>query len=127
MLRPTDAEVLDDLGLDYDVETEDRHTCIILSNFPLPTGLAPDTTDLLIRLPPGFPDVAPDMFWCAERIMNAPSGTQPPQTQVQQLICRRQWWRWSRHLNGNWKPTDDLRTFLKYIDTCFSEAGRSAA
>jgi len=36
---------------------------LVISDFELPRGFEPNRVELLIKLPPGFPDAAPDMFW----------------------------------------------------------------
>ena len=35
---------------------------LVISNYELPVGFAPSVSDLLVKLPPGFPDAAPDCF-----------------------------------------------------------------
>lgn len=36
---------------------------LVISDFELPVGFQPNRVKLLVKLPPGFPDAAPDMFW----------------------------------------------------------------
>jgi hypothetical protein len=36
---------------------------LVISDCELPKGFEPNPVELLIKLPPGFPDAAPDMFW----------------------------------------------------------------
>ena len=38
-------------------------TFLVISDYPVPTGYTPNCVQLLMKLPPGFPDAAPDMFW----------------------------------------------------------------
>jgi hypothetical protein len=75
--------------------------------------------DLLLRLPQGFPDVPPDMWWMTPAVTYAATGAEPPLANVREQYLGREWQRWSRHLSdGQWRPgRDSLRTFLRIIRT----------
>lgn len=90
---------------------------IVLAGYRLPEGLKPSTIDLLIRLPPQFPDAQPDMFWAHPDVTLAATGGYPPAADAHQPFLGRNWQRFSRHLApGAWKVgVDNLGTWLASI------------
>lgn len=126
MLRPDDRQYLDDHNVIYEVIEHGSETHLILKEVGLAPGLAPETVDILIVLPPLFNDVNPDMFWCH------PSVTRPngpiPGTETQWDIHGRTWQRWSRHIAGQWRPgIDNVATYIAYIKRAIAEMGAEAA
>lgn len=119
MLPPEEIQHLNDLGLEHEIQSEAGMICVVIREYRLPAGYRPDVVDLLLRLPQGFPDVPPDMWWTVPTVQFAATGEQPPQTQLQETHLGRQWQRWSRHLTpGQWRPgRDSLQTFLRIIRT----------
>jgi Prokaryotic E2 family E len=117
-LPEADLQFLTTLGLQYDVTTEAAMTCVVLRSWPLLAGYATDSADLLVRLPAGYPDTAPDMWWFAPAVTLAGGGS-PPATEVVETHLGRTWQRWSRHLQpGQWKSgIDGLQTYLALITT----------
>ena len=101
---------------DFSEEIENQMICVVIANFPLPTGLTPNQSDLLLRLAVGYPDVPPDMWWFNPPVLR-PDGQAIPQTQVQEQHLGRTWQRWSRHLNhGEWLPgVDGLESYLALV------------
>jgi hypothetical protein len=94
-------------------------TFAVISDFELPAGFEPDRVELLIKLPPGFPDSAPDMFW-VQPAVRAPNGQVPRATCSERLLGTN-WQRFSWHLvSGAWKPgISELRDFLRCIRSRF--------
>lgn len=92
---------------------------VVISNYELPVGFAPNRVDLLVKLPPGFPDAAPDMFWVHPEV-RAPNGAVPKATSPERLLGKN-WQRFSWHLApGAWKPgVSELRDFLRCIYSRF--------
>jgi hypothetical protein len=92
---------------------------LVISDFELPQGFEPNRVDLLIKLPPGFPDAAPDMFWVFPAV-RTPVGNAPRATSNEHLLGK-SWQRFSWHLApGAWKPSiSELRDFLRYIHSRF--------
>lgn len=113
VLRVQDQTFLDSLGLEYTVEVADGFVNVVLTDFPAP-GLTPETGDLLLRLPFGFPDATPDMFWVSPALTH--NGNRIPGTETTESHVRRSWQRWSRHIGGQWRPgVDNLETYLAYV------------
>lgn len=94
-------------------------TYLMIADYPLPAGFDPNRVTLLVKLPPGFPDAAPDMFWTYPPV-KAPSGSMPRATCSERLLGK-DWQRFSWHLApGAWQPgVSDLRDFLRCIAARF--------
>ena len=94
-------------------------TFLVISDYPLPTGFTPNRVQLLVKLPPGFPDAAPDMFWVYPAI-RTPGGCLPRSTCNERLLGK-DWQRFSWHLApGAWKPgVSSLRDFLRCVAARF--------
>lgn len=126
-LRPDDQEALEQLGRPADVVVDGGFVTLVIHEYPLPAGIEPRSTTLLLRLPPGFPDAAPDMFW-VDPPVRGPGGAAIPGTESSQTFLDRTWQRWSRHIQGQWRPgVDNLATYLAYVRRCFDQASGRAA
>ncbi|TCC38888.1 E2/UBC family protein [Kribbella speibonae] len=113
VLREQDQAILDSSGATYTVESAGGFVNLILAEFPTP-GLDRDTVDLLLRLPFGFPDATPDMFWVSPAL--TAKGAVIAGTEVSENYLGRSWQRWSRHIGGQWRPgVDNLETYLAYV------------
>jgi hypothetical protein len=115
-LPPADAAFLAERGIAYTVVMDGPMTCVILPDRPVPPGYNRTSVDLLLRLPPGFPDVPPDMWWVDPALQLAGGGVVEA-TQLTELYLDRSWQRWSRHFApGQWRPgIDNLESFLARI------------
>lgn len=123
MLRPGDHAYLEEHST-WEAVVEAGMVCVTFKDYPLPEGLAPTANELLIRLPAGFPDVGPDMFWFAEAVVRV-DGAPIPATDVTENHLGRSWQRWSRHIGARWRPgIDDLRTYMAYVATCIRSAAK---
>lgn len=116
MLPAYDHKFLSERAGSHSVAAEANMTCVVLPGFRLPDGLKPAQSDLLVRISPGYPDVAPDMWWFDPPVARA-DGQPIPATQVMERCLGRNWQRWSRHLAaGQWRSgVDGLETFLAII------------
>lgn len=122
MLRPADAATLQELRRPYSLTTEAGFTLVQIDDYPVGEGLVPARTTLLLRLPPGFPDATPDMFWTDPPVEPAAGGTVPG-TEHRETHAGRVWQRWSRHIQGQWRPgVDNLATYLAYVRRCLDQA-----
>ncbi|POR41327.1 multiubiquitin domain-containing protein [Methylobacterium sp. V23] len=122
-LPPRDANYLETRGIAHDVFEEGGSRGIILRGFTLPVGkFSVPAADILILLPPGYPDCSPDMFYCIPWLTFATTGTEPRATQVRQQFQGLTWQRWSRH-NHEWRPgIDGLHTMVKRVERALEEA-----
>lgn len=127
MLSEGDAGYLQARGFDHEVISEDQMFSLIIAGYELPAGYEPSVVDLLLRLPGGFPDAAPDMFW-THPIVSYAGGGVPPASDVRLDYEGRTWQRWSRHLALAWRPgIDNLQTYLRLIRTDLEKAVMAAA
>jgi hypothetical protein len=92
---------------------------LVIENYALPPGFEPNRVQLLLKLPPGFPDAAPDMFWVHPAVRTA-SGGLPRATSSEHLFGK-DWQRFSWHLApGAWKAgASGLRDFLRCVAARF--------
>jgi len=115
--------LLSDVGLSIDRVSLHNEpagwTFLVIAGYPLPAGFVPNRVDLLVKLPPGFPDAAPDMFWTHPAV-KAPNGSLPRSTCSERLLGK-DWQRFSWHLApGAWQPgVSDLRDFLRCVAARF--------
>ena len=88
---------------------------LIISDYALPLCFTPNRVQLLVKLPPGFPDAAPDMFWLRPAV-RTPDGCLPRSTCNERLLGN-EWQRFSWHLApGAWTPgVSRLRDFLRCV------------
>lgn len=123
-----DVSYLDERRITHTVTVDGGMTCVVLTGFPLPVGFDRPEADLLLRLPGGYPDVQPDMWWFDPPV-KLTSGTSAPATEVTESYLGRKWQRWSRHfVPGQWRSgVDCLETFLALVrNELLRAAGRAA-
>lgn len=97
------------------VEQPDGWAFLVLKEFPFPEGFLPRAAKVLIKLPPLFPDAAPDMFWVNPHV-HLSNGAAPHGTCTETLLGET-WQRYSWHLSpGVWKPgISSLRDFIRCV------------
>jgi hypothetical protein len=122
-LPPRDVEYLDGHGINYEDGSEAGQPGIVLKGRPLTEGkFSVNTVDVLIILPPGYPDCPPDMFYCLPWLKLQNTGGDPRAASVQYLFRGQAWQRWSRH-NNDWRPgIDGIHTMVKRIERALDEA-----
>lgn len=88
---------------------------LVINGYPLSDAYAPSAVRLLVKLPPAFPDAAPDMFWLAPHVRTS-AGVAPQGTTTESVLGE-QWQRFSWHLlPGAWRPgTSTLRDYLRCV------------
>jgi hypothetical protein len=117
LLTEEDLAFLESTAWRFETKLDDQFICLIIFDYPLPNGYALEKADLLLRLPRGFPDAAPDMFWFFPEVLYQGGGA-PPATGDRLNFDGRVWQRWSRHLASAWRPgIDNLQTYLRLIRT----------
>jgi hypothetical protein len=127
-LPPLDQQYLSDRQIAHEVVTDGPMTCVVFQGWRLPSGLSVTEVEILLRLAPGYPDIAPDMWWVFPEILRS-DRTVIPATEVREIYFGRTWQRWSRHFQGGqWQAgTDGLESYLTLIRAEFSIAARGAA
>src|SRR4051812_48892405 len=97
-LLEDDEDFLKAKGYSYEATAENSVVNLVIKNFPLPSAYEPNTVDLLIRLPAGYPQGNPDMFWTDPHVRRK-NGVDPQAASVEETYLGRRWQRWSRHWN----------------------------
>lgn len=97
----------------------------ILHDFEVPKAYEQTETTpfrLLIKLPPTFPDAAPDMFWVSPHLKLREGGRAPKATSTETLLTEK-WQRFSWHLKpGSWVPGQStLRDFVRCVRARFAK------
>lgn len=91
--------------------------CVVVRRFAVDVGgFTPSETDLMIRVPSGYPMTPLDMWYCDPPIRIQSTGQFATASDVFEDHIDRRWQRFSRHLNGRWRPgVDGLRSFFALI------------
>jgi Prokaryotic E2 family E len=107
----------------HTVSMERGMVCVVIPEYPLPNGLNRPTADLLLRLAPGYPDIAPDMWWFSPDIVRA-DGAVIRATEAREAYLGRTWQRWSRHFAaGQWQSgIDCIESYLALVRSELSTA-----
>jgi hypothetical protein len=117
LLPEADWDFLSAAGYDCTIERVGDQVHVVIRNFPLPR-YKPQSADLLIIVPNGYPNAKLDMFWTYPDV-SLPNGGIPLRADVHEKHGGRNWQRWSRHIaDGQWRPgVDNLRTYVTTVKT----------
>ena len=123
ILPSKDRRYLSVRGIAYREVEQGGQKGVILTDFPLPDGkFQVSQANILIVLPPGYPDAPPDMFYAVPHLLLVAGRRAPRATQVQLNFDGQNWQRWSRH-NNQWRPgADGLWTMIKRIEVALEVA-----
>jgi hypothetical protein len=112
-----------DVGYDrYEaLKQPDGWTFLVVPEYRLPDGFVPRVANLLIKLPPLFPDAAPDMFWVKPEV-RTDSGAVPQGTSSE-FVLGAHWQRFSWHLQpGAWRAgVSTLRDYMRCVRARFEK------
>jgi hypothetical protein len=122
-LPPRDVEYLAGRGISYEDGSQPGQAGLVLKGIPVPDGkFDAASVDILILLPPGYPDCPPDMFYCMPWLKLRPAGRYPRAADQPHPFRGESWQRWSRH-NNAWRPgVDGIHTMVKRIELALAEA-----
>ena len=127
-LPERDNQFLAERGFDWECVTDPNGggQCVVIKGFNVSGGgFAPPATDLMIRIPPQYPMTPLDMWYCNPPIRIGQTGQFAQASEVTENYIGRNWQRFSRHLNGKWKPgVDSLRSFFTLIQRELQGLGR---
>lgn len=127
MLSLPDRTFLESKYPSHMVFSEGGHVCVVIEAFALPDGLVPGVSDLLVRLPSGYPDRRPDMFWFSDAVTRK-DGVTLKAVGSTMIVQGRIWHRWSRHMRAEeWAVTSGLRAYVGYVQMCLRDAAKQAA
>jgi hypothetical protein len=115
-LRPADLAFVNSLGLRWEAVLEGRVMCVVIYDWPLPSGYNVDAADVHVRMTEGYPDVQIDMAYFAPALARRDGRGINGLSSLQ--FDGRQWQQWSRHRTANspWRiGEDDLSTHMQYV------------
>lgn len=117
-LPQKDRRYLADQEVAYEEVESDGQKAIILRDYRLPEGMFDhDTVDVLILMPPTWPDTGTDMFYLFPWVKVRQTGAYAEAADQQHVFGDRTWQRWSRH-NYDWRRgRDGIWTVLRRVDT----------
>ena len=99
---------------------------VMFKDFSLPPGWDRDTTDVLVLIPLGYPETAPDNFYVRNGL-HLLSGNAPGNFAEGQVVLGDSWAQFSYHAD-TWAPTrdlwsgDTLVTFMVAVERRLKEA-----
>lgn len=116
-----DRRYLAQRGIAYTEIHEPRG--VLLPHYELPQDRF-DTThaDMLILLPGGYPDCAPDMFYALPWLRLAGANNFPRAADVAMEFQGRSWQRWSRHNDAWRRGIDGIWTMLHRVHNALEVA-----
>ena len=128
MLPQIDLDCLAERAPGHSISSEGGMTCVVIPEFPLGVGFDRPAADLLLRLAPGYPDVAPDMWWFSPQVRRI-DGATIRATETRERHLGREWQRWSRHLHpGQWRSgVDSIESYLAIVRRELASAAPKAA
>lgn len=116
-----EIETLRQEGFSIDVKEADGFANVIFYNYCVPSGYHKTSTTLLLKFPLSYPNGRPDMFW-TDKDLTLEGGTQPNKADQIEGLFGKEWRRFSWHPQ-NWNPgSDDLRTYLEFVNDGFGKA-----
>jgi hypothetical protein len=113
LLPESDREYLDEKGYAYDVQ-QAGDIFVTIRDFTLPEAYSPRSCTLLLKLPAGYPNANPDMFWTAPNVRLVGGGV-PVAAEVVEVYMNQSWQRWSRHTNTWRAGIDNIQTKLRAV------------
>jgi hypothetical protein len=112
VLPEADLDFLNEKGWRYEIAPYPGEVRIYFRDFPLTQSYTPRLTDMLIRLPLGYPQSNPDMFWTRPSV-RLTNGAFPNRADYHDPTVDG-WQRWSRH--STWRPgTDNLHSKMASV------------
>jgi len=116
-----EIEALRGAGYKVEVIEAEGWFNVVFTSYPLPSGYNKPATDLLARLPLSYRNGKPDMFWTDTDLRLQNGGTPRSADSVEQALGK-QWRRFSWHAQ-NWNPaTDNLSTYLEFVNRRLAQA-----
>ncbi|RWB19927.1 MAG: hypothetical protein EOQ40_17500 [Mesorhizobium sp.] len=117
VLPPEDREYLTSQAIAFEEHVEGTTKAVVLKAWSLPERrFDVGTADILILLPPAYPDCAPDMFYLTPWVRLVANQRYPNAADQPHMFAGKRWQRWSRH-NSAWRAgIDGIWTMLRRIE-----------
>jgi hypothetical protein len=126
-LPARDVKFLNERGLVWELLPDPQGAvCLVVKAFNVAAGgFTPAVIELMIRVPPQYPVTPLDMWYCDPPVRLITSGQFATASEVMENHLGRDWQRFSRHLNGGWRPgVDGLRSYFALIHREMQGVGR---
>lgn len=115
LLPDRDRDYLDSKEMTYLLHPHAGAVHLTFPDFDLPDLYNVGQAGLRIILPVGYDNSHPDMFWTRPNILLRSGGFPQAADHMEELFDGT-WQRWSRHLQGAWRPgVDGIRSYLGAI------------
>lgn len=123
VLPARDRRYLIERDLSFTEQRQGAQCGVVIHGYCLPEDkYQVDAADILILLPRGYPDAAPDMFYAVPWLTLVPTSRYPRQADQPFDFEGQRWQRWSRH-NHEWRPgVDGIWTMLKRVEAALELA-----
>lgn len=121
-LPEDDRATLDATGHRWETAQEANVGRVVLRDYPIREGYVPRHSDLMLRLPTGYPTIQIDMFYFSPPLARA-DGV-PIRALVGDAFEGKSWQGWSRHRTAAnpWRPdVDDVGTHLQLVEHCLAQ------
>ena len=109
-----DEEYLISLGFEYIISEDNTGLFLVIKDYKLSPEYNQSKTNVLIKIPIGYPMVAIDMFFVNPHIRLASTNMNPPATDGVLNSLGTEWQQFSRHYP--WQPNYNLKTHIKMVD-----------
>jgi Prokaryotic E2 family E len=117
----SEVEVLKQDGIDVDLVECEGMINLVLHGWPIPPTMNKAKSDILLRIPLGYPGAKPDMFWTDEDL-KLRDGNVPRSAEAIETIAGRHWRRFSWHTQ-NWNPgVDNLQVYMEFVSVRLGKA-----
>lgn len=117
------SKYLTDKCFTFREEFDGGTAAIVIDHWKLPIQkFDHDEVSLLLLLPNGYPDAAPDMFYVNPWVKVRGSSKWPKAASVSHMFLEINWQRWSRHWS-DWRPgKDGIQTWLVKVGHALENA-----
>jgi hypothetical protein len=118
-LPEEDCDYLRDKALTWELLPDGSGGCLVIKDYAVSAEVYDrPQTDLMIKIPAGYPLAGLDMFY-VDPPLKLRSGGYPPAAETFEDHAGRKWQRFSRHLNDPNSPwqggVDGIRSFLALV------------
>jgi hypothetical protein len=124
-LLEDDEQYLKDKGFKYHTYPQaDGTIFLVIKDYSIPDNLRPDKADLLVKIPPLYPQAQMDMFWVHPEVRLVSNNQYPQAANVFENYLGLSWQRFSRHYSSNlWRPgIDSLVSHLIFVRRCLEKS-----
>jgi hypothetical protein len=116
-----EVNTLKEEGYTVEVIESEGWANIVFHSYPVPPQFSKPFTDLLVKLPLSYPNGRPDMFWTDDDLAFKDGRIPRSAEQIETALGKR-WRRFSWHPQ-NWIPgTDNLQTYLEFVNNRFAKS-----